>query len=226
MARSRPVSEHYVTVERTARFVTIGSTAQPAEVWFVCHGYGELAATFVQGLSALDNGTRLLVAPEALSRFYLDGPHQNVGASWMTREDRDNEMRDYLKYLDAVKTEVLSRIDVADAPVTVLGFSQGAATAARWACRGTVEAARLIIWGESLPPELEEDEAALRRLRAIQLTIVGGTRDEFFTASRREGLRDRLNRLSVSFEEKRFEGGHRLDDATLLDIASRARGVI
>ena len=225
MARSRPVSEHYVTVERTARFVTMGSTAQPAEVWFVCHGYGELAATFVQGLSALDSGTRLLVAPEALSRFYLDGPHQSVGASWMTREDLENEMRDYLKYLDAVKTEVLSRIDGASAPVTVLGFSQGAATAARWACRGTVEAARLIIWGESLPPELE-DEAALRRLRAIQLTIVGGTRDEFFTASRREELRERLNRLGVPFEEKRFEGGHRLDDATLLDIASRARGVI
>ncbi len=220
MSRSRNTFEHYVTVERTARFVTMGSTAQPSEVWFVCHGYGELAAPFVQGLSVLDDGTRLLVAPEALSRFYVDGTHQKVGASWITREDRENEMRDYLKYLDAVKTEVFSRIHGASAHITVLGFSQGAATAARWACRGSVDAARLIIWGESLPPELEDDES-LKRLRAIQLTIVGGTRDEFFTQSRRDELRERLDRLGVPFEEKSFEGGHRLDDTTLLEIVSR-----
>lgn len=221
MSRTRDISEHYVTVERTARFVTMGAADRPSEIWFVCHGYGELAASFVQGLSALDDGTRLFIGPEALSRFYLDGPHQNVGASWMTREDRENEMRDYLKYLDAVKTEVFSRLDGASARVTVLGFSQGAATAARWACRGTVDAARLILWGESLPPELEEDEAALRRLRTIQLTIVGGRRDEFFTPSRRTELKERLDRLGVPFEEKSFEGGHRLDDTTLIEIASR-----
>lgn len=220
MSRSPDTSEHYVTVDRTARFVTMGAADRPSEIWFVCHGYGELASSFVQGLSALNDGTRLFVAPEALSRFYLDGPHRNVGASWMTREDRENEMRDYLKYLDAVKTEALSRIDGGSARVTVLGFSQGAATAARWACRGTIDAARLIVWGESLPPELEDDES-LKRLRAMKLTFVGGTRDEFFTESRRKELRELLNRLGVPFEEKSFEGGHRLDDKTLLEIASR-----
>jgi len=226
MSRAHDTSEHYVTVERTARFVTMGaSNGQPAEAWFVCHGYGQLAASFVQGLSALDDGTRLFVAPEALSRFYLDGPHQDVGASWMTRENRENEMRDYLKYLDIVKSEVFSRIDGAAARITVLGFSQGAATAARWACRSPVHTEKLVIWGESLPPELEDDEG-LKRLRAMKLVSVGGTRDEFFTESRRNELRERLNRLDVPFEEKSFDGGHRLDDRTLLEIASQARRVI
>ena len=42
----------------------------------------------------LDDGSRLIVAPEALSRFYLGEVSQRpaserrVGASWMTREDR------------------------------------------------------------------------------------------------------------------------------------------
>jgi predicted esterase len=219
MSRSGDTTEHYVTVDRTARFVTMGATNRPREIWFVCHGYGELAASFVLGLSALDDGTRLFVAAEALSRFYLEG-HQDVGASWMTREDRENEMRDYLKYLDTVKSEVFSRIDGASASITVLGFSQGAATAARWACRGTVDAARLITWGESLPPELEDDES-LKRLRAMNLVVVGGTRDKFFTESRRDELRNHLDRLGVPFEEKSFDGGHRLDDKTLLEIASR-----
>ena len=218
MARSGDTSEHYVTVERTARYATMGTSSQPSEIWFVCHGYGELAAPFAQGLSVLDDGTRLLVAPEALSRFYVDETHKTVGGSWMTREDRVNEMSDYLKYIDAVKNDVFSRFEDASAPITVLGFSQGAATAARWACRGEVNAARLILWGESLPPELE-DEESLTRLRSMKLTFVGGTRDVFFTESRRNELRQRLDHLGLPFDEKSFEGGHRLDDNTLLDIA-------
>jgi predicted esterase len=221
MSRSANISEQYVSVERTARFVTMGASGErPGEVWFTCHGYGELASTFIRGLSALDDGTRLIVAPEALSRFYLDPPHGNVGASWMTREDRLNEISDYLKYLDAIKGKVLSGIDGGPVRVIVLGFSQGAATAARWACRSDLDVTRLVLWGESLPPELE-DEESLRRLRSMQLTLVGGSRDKFFTASSRAELQERLNRMGVPFEDLTFTGGHRLDDATLLEIASR-----
>jgi predicted esterase len=221
MSRSESISQHYVTVERTARFVTMGTPSERLrEVWFVCHGYGELASSFIRGLSVLDDGTRLIVAPEALARFYLDTPHRKVGASWMTCEDRLNEIRDYLAYLDAVHAEVFSRIDRASVRVMVLGFSQGAATAARWACRGAVQTEQLIIWGETLPPELEDRES-LRRLRSMQLTVVGGTRDHFFTKLRRAELRKHLTRLDVPFEELGFNGGHRLDDATLLAIAGR-----
>ena len=78
--------------------------------------------------------------------------------------------------------------------------------------------ARLVLWGESLPPELEDD-GSLERLRRMNLIVVGGTRDEFFTISKRAELKERLGRLAVPFEEKSFEGGHRLDDNTLLDIA-------
>ena len=84
-----------------------------------------------------------IVAPEALSRFY-DGDMQarmhrdaKVGASWMTREDRLSEIADYIAYLDAVHESILARLGGARRlPVTVLGFSQGGATAARWVASG------------------------------------------------------------------------------------------
>ena len=221
MASSAPLSEHHVNVRRAARFVTMGTPNEHLqEVWFVCHGYGELASTFIRGLSILNAESRLIVAPEALGRFYLDPAHQNVGASWMTREDRLNEIRDYLDYLDAVHGEILSWIAGASARMIVLGFSQGAATAARWACRGTVRAARLVLWGESLPPELPEEES-LRRMRSMRLTLVAGDRDRFFTEERRNQQRERLQRLDVPFEELTFDGGHRLDEATLVELANR-----
>lgn len=213
------ISEQNVSARRTARFYVMGEAEQPKELWFVCHGYGQLASTFLQGLSALDDGTRLIVAPEALSRFYVDSPHQNVGASWMTREDRLHEIEDYLKYLATVHEVVLSRIRDPKIPVTVLGFSQGAATVSRWACRSSFEIARLILWGETLAPELE-DEPSVGRLRSMQLHVAGGTRERFFPESRRAELRERLARLGVPFRDWTFEGGHRLDDETLLAIVS------
>src|SRR5437867_5464394 len=83
--------EHHLSVSRTARYFTLGErSAAVAEVWFACHGYGQLAARFLEQLRVLDDGTRYLVAPEGLSRFYLsESPtERRVGARWMTREDR------------------------------------------------------------------------------------------------------------------------------------------
>ena len=73
------ISEHYVTARRTARFLTMGASEQPSELWFACHGYGQLASTFIRDLSPLDDGTRLIVAPEALSRFYVGSPMRTSG---------------------------------------------------------------------------------------------------------------------------------------------------
>src|ERR671913_1620 len=97
------ITPHALVVPRTARYYTLGPThGFPRELWIVCHGYGQLASRFVSQFAALDDGTRLIVAPEALSRFYLDPipkrrneASPRVGASWMTREDRESEIADY-----------------------------------------------------------------------------------------------------------------------------------
>src|SRR5881628_787775 len=112
--------EHHLSVSRTARYFTLGErSAAVAEVWFACHGYGQLAARFLEKLRVLDDGTRYLVAPEGLSRFYLsESPtERRVGASWMTREDRLVEIADYVQYLDAVHDEV--RAGMRSEPVSV-----------------------------------------------------------------------------------------------------------
>src|SRR5881396_3950063 len=103
--------EHHLSVSRTARYFTLGErSAAVEEVWFACHGYGQLGARFLEKLRVLDDGTRYLVAPEGLSRFYLsESPtERRVGASWMTREDRLAEIEDYVRYLDAVYAVVAS----------------------------------------------------------------------------------------------------------------------
>ena len=64
------MDEHHIQVSRTARYFTLG-TAGPdtRQLWLVCHGYRQLARRFLRGFRGLDEGSRLIVAPEGLSRF-------------------------------------------------------------------------------------------------------------------------------------------------------------
>jgi len=130
----RTVVEHHITVPRTARYHALGDAATASEIWIVLHGYGHLARYFLRKFEGLEEG-RLIVAPEGLSRFYLDDGHTRVGATWMTREDRELEIADQLTYLDQL-TEHLRAGSRADIRLNVLGFSQGVATACRWAAIG------------------------------------------------------------------------------------------
>ena len=209
------MQEHTLTTARTARYFTLGVPERATDLWFVCHGYGQLAARFLERFGPLETPQRCFVAPEGLSRFYLsESPaERRVGASWMTREDRLHEIDDYVRYLDAVYA------DVAPPPgkhsVTALGFSQGTATVCRWAALGTSRIDRLILWGGEVPPDLD-----LERLRMPKLVLVYGTRDEFFTPKIVAANEARLRDQGVPYDLVSFEGGHAIELATLLRLAS------
>ena len=219
------IEECHIAVTRTARYYTLGSNVRsPREVWFVCHGYGQLAAYFARNFEPLDDGTRLVVVPEALSRFYFGdprrphGPDATVGATWMTREDREREIEDHVRYLDSLYAHVRGQRGRARARVTVLGFSQGVATVCRWLTRGTARADRLVLWAGKMPPDIFP-LAATSPLRATTITMVVGTTDEYMTplvAAEQEAL---LRGEKLAHEVCRFEGGHTMDAGVLRDLA-------
>jgi predicted esterase len=220
--------EHHLSVTRTARYWTLGPADEPTEVWFVLHGYKQLARRFLRRFESIDDGERLIVAPEALSRFYVspqEGRHgaaSMVGATWMTREDRDHEIRDYVGYLDALSTRVLG--DVRAPPpggVTVLGFSQGVATATRWVVRGRMRPQRLVLWGDFTPPDLDLG-AARSVLRSIPMTLVRGRSDRALSSGLASEEAERLQAAGLRPELIRYEGGHDIDGDTLRRIAGVA----
>jgi len=215
--------EHHLKILRSARYYTLGDAGSaPADIWIVLHGYGQLAERFLQRFTPLDDGRTLVVAPEGLSRFYVDAitEHRKVGASWMTRGDRLNEIEDYLGFLDAIHDEIVGRVDRGRASLTVLGFSQGAATAARWAAAGHGRVDRLVLWAGVLPPELAApDEAS--RLRATRLALVLGDRDPLAQPEALAPQRAALERAGVPYEIHSFDGGHEIDEATLRRLAGR-----
>jgi predicted esterase len=215
-------------VRRTARIAMLGP-AGPAlhevrELWYVLHGYGMRAVPFLEHCRAVDDGSRLIVAPEALSRFYegdlnaLSHRTAPVGASWMTRDEREYEIADYVHYLDAMHATIMARLGEASPAITVLGFSQGGATGARWVAGGRVPAERLVLWGSGLAPELDIATRGTPLRRAEMVFVVGKT-DIYITPKIVQKELDRLRAADLPFRLVSFDGGHRLDDATLRALA-------
>lgn len=218
--------EHHIQVARTARYHTLSDPGPDVrEVWFVCHGYRQLAGRFIKRFSGIADASRMIVAPEGLSRFYVDpeerahGLEDLVGATWMTREDRDAEIQDYVRYLDQLHDAVMSDLGGVAPSVVVLGFSQGAHTVSRWVTLGSVRPSALILWGAYPPPDLPP-AAAAQRLGSTQLLLVAGTSDRYWTEQSREGEEARLESLGVSYRTRIFEGGHEIDRKVLSEIAA------
>ncbi len=218
------VHEHHLPVSRTARYYTLGAGgAGTRQVWVVCHGYGQLASRFLEKLRVLDDGTRYLVAPEGLSRFYLsESPtERRVGASWMTREDRLAEIEDYVQYLDAVYQDVFGSLDRSQVTVHALGFSQGAATVSRWTGLGRAKVDRVTLWGGEFPPDLDLAlETVADRLRAARLSLVYGRADQFITSKVVAGITERLQAHEIPIREIPFDGAHELNDSVLKGLGA------
>ena len=204
--------EHHFTVERTARYHTLGDASTANELWIVLHGYGHLARYFLRGFEGLEEG-RLIVAPEALSRFYTGEDFTRVGASWMTREDREEEIADQHRYLDALVETVLSSTPMVQR-TGLLGFSQGVATAARWVHRTPQKVDALVLWSGSMPPELERD-ALRERWARLRIELVHGEEDELVGEDKLQGNEALLRGAGLAFGTHRFPGGHALDSVTL-----------
>jgi predicted esterase len=213
-------AEHHLEVTRTARYWTLGDPSEAREVWFVLHGYKQLAKRFLRRFEAIASDGRLIVAPEALSRFYTSpepgrhGPASVVGASWMTREDRVVEIADYVAYLDRLAATVLE----APVPVTVLGFSQGVATATRWVTQGDVSTDRLLLWAGFIPHDLDVERAASVFART-DLVLVRGDEDPGLTPDLAQSEREVLEGAGIPYRTVTYSGGHEIDPETLGEIA-------
>ena len=218
--------EHHLTVTKTARYFTLGEVHETLrQVWFVCHGYGQLAARFLRHFEVLDDGHRLIVAPEALSRFYVETgvgtSHADVpvGATWMTREDRLSEIADYVSYLDALYAQIFQDVLRERVEVYVLGFSQGAATVCRWVGAAGCKVDVLVLWGGLIPPDIELPTVA-PVFRQLRLTTVAGERDTMVTREHIDKQEERLSELGIPHRLVTFDGGHHLDRTVLAGLAA------
>jgi predicted esterase len=209
-----------VAFQFEARFATLGTlTPKTKSIWFVIHGYGQLAQYFIRKFAPLESEDIFVVAPEGLSRFYLEDltsrvqtGNNRVGASWMTKENRQMDVDNYIRYLDTVFHKIVDAEK--NIPVTVLGFSQGAATASRWVTHGGIHFQRLILWAGVFPPDMDFVHAR-EQLHAKETHLVYGNADPFLNDTRFAEMKTVAEKLKIEPVITTFEGGHDIDPVAL-----------
>ena len=176
------------------------------------HGYRENAAMHLTTLESIPGAESwLLVAVQGLHRFYMKGG--DVGASWMTKEDRELAISDNVDYVGHVLDAVGAEFPVAER--AFIGFSQGVAMAFRTAAHFAARA--LIVAGADVPPDVLAGTAV-----PLPPVVYGrGDRDVLYTTEMHSRDVAALERLGVQVDRVTFHGGHELAPEFLAAVGQR-----
>ena len=217
------MTEKNIEFQFRARYYQSGQLDETTrQVWFVLHGYGQLARYFLKKFEILNEHAVCVIAPEGLSRFYLEPVesraitgNNRVGATWMTAENRLMDIDNYLIYLDTVYDQVMGIHRTI--PVTLLGFSQGAATATRWAVHQPEIFKRLLLWAGIFPTDMDFKKAN-SIFSTKELVLVYGKQDPYLTDARLREITALTEKLNLNLPAITFNGGHEIDQPTLLKL--------
>jgi predicted esterase len=211
----KSIHEYHLAVRKTARYYAMGDlNKQTKQIWVVLHGFGYLASDFIQWFSAIADEHTLIIAPEALSRSYLSGTWGKVGASWMTKEDRLNEIDDYVNYLNELLIKITG-VSGKKTEINCLGFSQGVATACRWVASDVVPVKKLVLWSGT--PPFDTDYKKSKNLRNAEIRMCYGNDDKYISEKKVNEIKaffDKNDFLHIKMN--RFEGGHEIREEDLI----------
>ncbi|MCB9189352.1 MAG: dienelactone hydrolase family protein [Flavobacteriales bacterium] len=200
------MKEIHIPTTKTARYFQLGEfNPSTKRVLLVCHGYAQLAEFFLKWFEETDLKHTVIIAPEGLHRFYWKGFDGRVVASWMTKEDRENDIKDYCTFLD----NVLNSLPLTHSTQLVaLGFSQGAATISRWAEWTKYDISHLILWAGVFPDDVDVKRINFKVNTPID--ILFGDEDEFYNPDQLLELQNYLSEKKLNFKFTSFKGKHKV----------------
>jgi predicted esterase len=203
---------------KTARVFTFGSLNKAKEIWILLHGYGNAADYFLNKFSSLANENRLLVAPEGLNRFYTKGFSGRVGASWMTKEDRQDDIDDYVRWLTQVYKNFVP--PSFDGKIILFGFSQGGATACRFIEKSGFPVDYLVLYASTFPEDVVTAGQLSSYIRKSMIYVLGD-KDEYIDSIEKKRQIELLTSTGFNPVVIEFIGGHDIDESVLSLITDK-----
>ncbi|MFT4600410.1 MAG: putative esterase [Arenicella sp.] len=212
------LTEHHIEFQKTGRYFVQGELSDGKELIIALHGYGHLAEFFIKKFQALDSSKYVVVCPEGLNRYYQNGTGGRVGASWMTKEDREHDIKDYISFLDTLLDSLNAKYSFSK--TTLLGFSQGGATASRWLAHGNHDFETFILWATVFPPDMEKKYTS--KFMASRNYFVFGNEDEYYSQEIVKEHYRAFDGLRLNFQMINFDGKHNIHYESLLKILEDA----
>lgn len=209
--------QKHIEVSLKASYRTLNElTPKTKRIWLVFHGYGMLTEFFIKKFEILNKEENFIIAPQGLSKFYLDGFDGRVGATWMTKEDRLTEIENQHRYVAAVLKK--ESIGYEHLDVILFGFSQGAATMCRFAVAEKIPFSKMVLWAGTIPHDMSAEDIG-HWPKPLPLYGFVGTRDHFLPEERRLKVEQRIEEVTgTKLQMTIFEGKHEVIPELLLTI--------
>ena len=205
-------------IEKKARYFLLGNPGNDTSiVWVVLHGYGMLSEFFIQKFKKLENKNTLILAPEALNRFYIDTNYGRVGASWMTKDERQDDIKENIKYLNSLMDQIIREIGHNRFKINVLGFSQGGATACRWLFKSGLKFENLIMWAGDIPKDTLTEENRLK-WNDMNTHLVMGKKDELINEEMKAKFLKLVTDYKLDYKLTLYDGDHRVYPDVLMEL--------
>ncbi len=213
------VKETQLQIQATYPVYTLNEfTDSTKTIWIACHGYGQLARYFVKRFDVLNSSENFVIAPQGLSRFYADGNYGKVGASWMTKENRELDLHNQRQYFDVLFDQVLPGVNWDKCSLKLFGFSQGVTMISRLAVYKQLIFDQLVLWAGGMPHEqTAADWEYLPTSTKIDLVI--GDKDEYFSQKTVESQVAKVKELTgLDPKLTVFDGKHEVTREVLSQI--------
>ena len=214
LSKSDVMEERQLSITKTANYGLSGNK-KATRLLVSFHGYGQLVKYFIRKFRSLEEDY-LIVTPEALHYFYTQGFEGRVGASWMTSENRETEIQDYLSYVDTLLANLKMEFPQIN-EITLLGFSQGTATASRYFMHTSHAISKLIMWSGFPAHDLDYEELK-KKLLAKPMLLIQGKTDLLRPEEIFKQTIDKYNESGLPYELTWYEGGHAVEGGTLRDL--------
>ncbi len=203
---------HLLPTKKTARVFTYGEfNNQTQYIWILLHGYAQTADHLIQQFYSLGE-EHFLIAPEGLNHFYARGLSGIPVASWMTSLMREEQINDYINYLNQVYE---SFIPTHSCKIIVAGFSQGVSTASRWVNSSNIPFHHLVLVAGNIAAELQQNLPDA--IRSKQNLYLYGSNDSLIKKEVILGLKEQFT-SNTQFVE--FEGKHEVNEHSITCIKS------
>lgn len=209
------MAAHYkIRAEKTGHYFTHGHLeASTRYVWVCLHGYGQLGRCFIQRFEFLDPAKHFVIAPEGLNRFYFEGVNERPVSNWMTREDRLDEIADFIGFLESLRSK-LGYDKHPQVKIICLGFSQGVTTLLRWLHDIRPRVDHLLLWAGGLPDELLFDHQR-EYFSGIASHYFLGDKDPYFASISLEDKASLIQSTGLNLKLHMFHGSHTVDEHAL-----------
>ena len=209
-----------ISIPKTHKYSQLGEFSEKTNtVWIVLHGYGMLSEFFIKKFECILNDSTVVIAPEGSNRFYLENNYYRVGASWMTKLDKEKDIEDNISFIKTLYSNIVDEIGHSNFKLNTLGFSQGGATLVRWIMSNNITIDSLILWGSDVPKDCLTEEKK-SRWSSIDVKLFIGNQDEYINEENKQKVIDLINSYGLKYELVEYEGSHKIIEKELEKIAA------